>query len=106
MVRNIENLRRWNRAYYRIKKLDPLYVKRKRESTHKYYERHKEQCLKQRRIYFEKNKNKCRAYRREWKKNTPNGIYQTLKSLCKKKNIKLGLTQAEFIAWWDKQKKM
>ena len=107
MTRNKENLNRWAREYYHKRKTEKDYVERRKKSARKYYHTHKKQCLESRKRYFEAHKEAYRKYRREWRYNTPAGIYGTIKGSIRNKNQHfLKITMKEFIDWYNSQGKI
>jgi hypothetical protein len=108
MVRDKENLNRWNRERYHQRKTELIYREKRKKSALKYYHSHVKECAKRRREYFLKNIEKYRKYRREWRYSTPAGIYACVKEGCKNngRGHKLSITKEEFIAWHNSQEKI
>lgn len=104
MARNKEKLNEWNRAYYFRKKNQPDYKRRKQESSRRYYQRHKAKVLAKNKVYHRENIESYREYRRNYKCFNPRGIYSSLKSGAKKRNLKVRFTIDEFEYWWNTQK--
>ena len=100
-----EQRQKWQREYYKKKKVDPKYKKAKQKSAKKYYENNKEKCKESRKIYFEANKDKYRKYRREWRYNNPAGILEVIRTGAKRRNVKFNITNNEFAEWYINQDK-
>ena len=103
MARNREKLNEWNRAYYAKRKNQPDYKRQKKESSKRYYQRNKAKINAKRKIYHQENIEKYREYRRNYKCFNPRGIFSSLKSGAKRRNISIKFTIDEFEKWWNTQ---
>lgn len=91
-----------------------------KEYYKKYYKQNKKRLIKKHKIYYKKHKRKIKQYHKQyyWKNykqiNTnkkkyfasPQGIYCTLNTNAKKRNIKICFSKAEFINWHNNQNKI
>lgn len=110
MTRNKENLNRWNRENYYKQKTNPDYMAKRRASALKYYQKNKESIRKKHKKYRQTNVEKYRKYRREYRYNSPVGIYSTIKDGLNNKKmprkILLKISQADFVLWYNSQEKI
>ena len=107
-MRDLENLKKWQREYYQKNKDNPEYQQMKKNNAKKSYLKNKDKILEKTKEYREKNKEKYNEYRREYRKYNANGIYSVIKEGLIKRNKTIDflvITQNEFVEWYNSQEK-
>lgn len=81
----------------------------RKEHDHKYYLKNKEKLLKQSKEYWKLHKNDAgiiagiKKARAKYQK-TPKSFFKTINSNAQRRNLKVEITQEEFIKWFLQQK--
>lgn len=95
----------YQRALYARKKDDPEFKKKKSEAAKRSYQRNKNNKSERAKKYRLDNKDKFREYNRVYRTKNPKGIYDVIKQSAKRRSLPLVITQAEFVKWYESQKR-